>query len=732
MILLRYRSAILRGTPIVTRPLRIGCAASFSTDTLAQSSTNSRITKTLYRQLLQWCKESPPVPLTTLVPPAHLESPDNVDAFRLEVLAMPASDLDDPTVAKVRRMLPPQTEVERTSLTVPIYTIDDVRNIIRSVFRLNTAESTDHQKHRLGATFTALKSLNELSGGLESIEHQRQSHVNRRNVDFFIGQVVQHEEERWRGVIASWSRPEGSKTPAEHTSLTTKDYSQAAESMVTYDIILDAGDAHGMGSSSGWSRAGQSELKLVEDTALQRIQSGLLKDYFTKFNANKKRFVPNDLVGYQFPNDDLNDVQMTSLPTRDAKLCMEMVTAAQEFASRLERCILDETSCPKERNLTVLDNILERLQSISSGDVFSRKERYLQKDLSPTTIVAHHLHALLNLQLEVVDVNHQRRISKENKPKIKFALGDIVRHKKYGFRGVVATWDPKPTVDVRRWDGLSDIENPMEKPFYHVIPDQNDCIEAFGGPRPARYVCEENLEVCPQGERESMSVDLDPVWVKTEKGYKAPQAIQYRFGEDLDDDGVTERCMTRMQDEFNSLYLLARQSSPTDTLAAKLSMETLFDFLSIADNAQDANAAQETIKEMRKAHVRRDLRWRLESGVSELLSGQGENAIEIYRIVLAEDPRYAEAWNKLATCQYMYGRVEESLESTQKVLEIDPTHLQAIIGLGLIHFENEEYQEAVKCFRKAIALDPWSPIGAKLSMTLDLLDKIIIREEILD
>ena len=135
---------------------------------------------------------------------------------------------------------------------------------------------------------------------------------------------------------------------------------------------------------------------------------------------------------------------------------------------------------------------------------------------------------------------------------------------------------------------------------------------------------------------------------------------------------------------------------------------------------------------MRKAHPRRDMRWRLESGVSELLSGQGENAMEIYRLVLAEDGRYAEAWNKLATTQYMYGQPEESLQSTKKVLEMDPTHLQAIIGLGLIHFEKEEYQEAAKCFREAIAIDPWVPIGSKLSMTLDLLDRIVVREEILD
>lgn len=229
-----------------------------------------------------------------------------------------------------------------------------------------------------------------------------------------------------------------------------------------------------------------------------------------------------------------------------------------------------------------------------------------------------------------------------------------------------------------------------------------------------------------------MNVDMDPLWKRTETGYEAPHAFKYRFGEDIDDGGITERCMTRIQDEFNSLYLLARDSNPSEPLAARLSMQRLLDFLKVVDSAFDANPVQETIKEMRKAHPRRDLRWRLESGVSTLLSGRGETAMDIYKTVLGEDGRFAEAWNKLATVQFMYGRTEESLESTKKALEFDPNHVQAIIGLGLIHFENEEYQEAVKCFRQAMSIDPWSPIGSKLSMTLDLLDKIIIREEILD
>eukprot|EP00957_Ditylum_brightwellii_P045869 3479446-Ditylum_brightwellii.AAC.1 len=64
-------------------------------------------------------------------------------------------------------------------------------------------------------------------------------------------------------------------------------------------------------------------------------------------------------------------------------------------------------------------------------------------------------------------------------------------------------------MDVRRWDGVQEIENPMEKPFYHVIPDPNDCIRVFGGERSTRYVCEDNLELCPKADR-NISIDMEP------------------------------------------------------------------------------------------------------------------------------------------------------------------------------------------------------------------------------
>jgi hemimethylated DNA binding protein len=108
---------------------------------------------------------------------------------------------------------------------------------------------------------------------------------------------------------------------------------------------------------------------------------------------------------------------------------------------------------------------------------------------------------------------------------IQFNLGDIVQHKVYGFRGVVVGWDPKPVVDVSNWDGLVEIENPNEKPFLHIRTDTRDCEEAFGSERPFRYVCQENLELCPR-HRTLIDPELDWKSDETEARYIAPEHMK--------------------------------------------------------------------------------------------------------------------------------------------------------------------------------------------------------------
>jgi hemimethylated DNA binding protein len=281
--------------------------------------------------------------------------------------------------------------------------------------------------------------------------------------------------------------------------------------------------------------------------SLIRIRSSWIARHFDRFDSLRRCFVPNEGRAFQYPLDNphYSDVEESTETQSRNEIGKQIVSGVQEFASRLERLIPDVTSSAESRELGLLALFQDRLSSLANGDIVPDSAFLSAKDLSHGDLASYQLRHLLNLTMELADLLRIRRISKEEKQRIRFSLGEVVQHKKYGFRGVIVAWDPKPAVDVSRWDGLGDIENAADLPFYHVVPDQGDCIEAFGGERPFRYVCEANLEPCPR-ERSFIDVDLEPGWerISTNPEYSPPVDIKFKYAEYLDDKEVTASCLT--------------------------------------------------------------------------------------------------------------------------------------------------------------------------------------------
>ena len=65
-----------------------------------------------------------------------------------------------------------------------------------------------------------------------------------------------------------------------------------------------------------------------------------------------------------------------------------------------------------------------------------------------------------------------------------FQTGELVHHKKYGYRGVVVSMDPVCTAD-DSWYLANKSQPDRDQPWYHVLVDESDN---------ATYVAEENLE----------------------------------------------------------------------------------------------------------------------------------------------------------------------------------------------------------------------------------------------
>lgn len=268
-------------------------------------------------------------------------------------------------------------------------------------------------------------------------------------------------------------------------------------------------------------------------TSLCRIRNKELENYFYRLDLSRSRFIPKERLAFVYPNDDGHDDEAHVIDKDDAnavlreKLAKQIVETIELVAKKLSDDLLNETSKHEFSETSPVTALHSRLKLLSSDHQLVEPKDQLNTDANEPDRAMHHLQQLHSINIDVSETMWKRRLSIEHSHRIRFQVGDLVHHKKFGFRGVVVGWDPFPVIDVSRWDGLQQIENPKDWPFYHVIPDKDDCRETFGGERLSRYVCEENLLPCPP-ERSSLNVDLDAEWVLMSKMrmYRAPEGIR--------------------------------------------------------------------------------------------------------------------------------------------------------------------------------------------------------------
>ena len=70
-----------------------------------------------------------------------------------------------------------------------------------------------------------------------------------------------------------------------------------------------------------------------------------------------------------------------------------------------------------------------------------------------------------------------------------------------------------------------------------------------------------------------------------------------------------------------------------------------------------------------------------------------------------------------------------SIESAQMAKSYNTNHFQALSGLGLVHYDATRYRSAAKFFRASLSIDPWSPVSSRLSLCLDILERLDLDED---
>jgi len=650
------------------------------------------------------------MPLT--IPPLHLEAPRHVEPYHTEILSN--SQLDDPMVDYCRSLLPPETLFRRNSITVPIYSAAHVRDVARCLFRLNKYMPADlsFQKSRIDNGFSSLRALGELWEDTVWMSQQRESHKSRKGVTFNVGEVVRHRDDRWRGVVVGWSYGAESES-IKSTSVTTKTYDTS--DLLTYEVLVDSADEPHTISTM----VIQSLLERVDDPDLLRIRHGALGQYFLSFNG--QGFVPNTALTYQYPSDRHH--MSRALSVEDVNACNKVIDGVCKLASDLEA--ICHSGSRKEMRHPLLIKLSSLFHNSTNESAFPLEFGLQQGGIDPVSRAAIYLRRFLLVSLEIIDMHSQRRESKMKESTVKFNMGQVVCHKLFGFRGVVVGWDGEPAMDVSRWDGVQHLYNeghdPTKLPFYHVLPDQGDCMKVFGGERSLRYVCQENMVACTP-EASNVEVEFNDIeWVRVDRSdigvrFIPPPQLAYKYGEELECpvESAVEDLLTTINDWQYKAYRNKSEGEYPN-------VAQFHHLLRLCDQGADASVIQETVKEMRKANETITTRWKLESALSDLIASKSRSALSQLNELTAniDDNPYVEAWNKKATCEFLLGQYDDAIASTNHALQLDSSHTQALSGLGLIYFQKREFDKAAACFRKSLDFDPWSPVGSKLSICID-------------
>lgn len=151
---------------------------------LTSAADNGRLGRNLYRQLIRWCRNTDKmIPLSSFVPPVTLKPP-HVEEESLQKLASHDADFQH-----VSGLLPSNSKVEAHQMTVPVANSKDAESLFRVVFRMNQGDASQEVfKQRISTAFEALKSLNQLTGGLTSLQEQREKHLDRDGVLYHVGE----------------------------------------------------------------------------------------------------------------------------------------------------------------------------------------------------------------------------------------------------------------------------------------------------------------------------------------------------------------------------------------------------------------------------------------------------------------------------------------------------------------------------------------------------------------
>jgi len=310
--------------------------------------------------------------------------------------------------------------------------------------------------------------------------------------------------------------------------------------------------------------------------------------------------------------------------------------------------------------------------------------------------------------IDFVSVNAAERSAHSDRSEIAFSIGQVLRHKRFGFRAAVFGWERRPQIDVSSWDGVAGLPSGSAQPFYRCVPDMSDCVSLLGGPRGVRYVAQENLEPLSDVSERAISHELLPqVFERYDEasGNFVP-VQQLRYWYPLDSPSNDDAPLARAVHSLERLQVLLN----THALDAKRSglLGPMLNLLKAARTFDDAADVERVVNMVFSAHEDTRLMMLLQQSRAAVDCGEFESALRTLHAALDADRTHAQTWFMLASVHSRDGAHEESMRAAEQCLQLEPRHFGALAARGAALRGLRRYDEALDSYEMALAAHPWA------------------------
>ena len=144
-------------------------------------------------------------------------------------------------------------------------------------------------------------------------------------------------------------------------------------------------------------------------------------------------------------------------------------------------------------------------------------------------------------------------------------------------------------------------------------------------------------------------------------------------------------------------------------------LDALFEILRTGPSYEHVVRAEAQIWIIWTQHDDESAQLLMNDGVRAMNLGDMTRARGLFDVLIAEQPKFAEAWNKRATVNYLLADYEASLKDIEATLALEPRHFGALAGRGLVQSALGNVPEAIASFEQTLVVHPWAP-GAHMNL----------------